>query len=74
MIPYATSLGMSMDAYGKCLALTFLISLILAYPLGWLADVFHPLRMCIASLIGYALVTAGGRGMPGRPRPLRSRW
>ncbi len=60
MIPYANSLGMSMDAYGKCLALTFLISLILAYPLGWLADVFHPLRMCIASLLGYALVTGWG--------------
>lgn len=59
-IPYATSLGMSMDAYGKCLALTFAISLVLAYPLGWLADRFHPLRMAIACLVGYMAVTACG--------------
>lgn len=60
MIPYATSLGMSMDAYGKCLALTFTISLILAYPLGWLSDLFHPLRMAIGCLAGYAVVAAWG--------------
>ena len=60
MIPYARSLGMNMDAYGKCLALTFMISLVLAYPLGWLADFFHPLRMSIACLVGYIAVTAWG--------------
>ncbi len=59
-IPYATSLGMSMDAYGDCLALTFMISLVLAYPLGWLADIFHPLRMGIGCIIGYIAVTAWG--------------
>lgn len=60
MIPYARSLGMSMDSYGKCLALTFAISLVLAYPLGWLADKLHPLRMCMACLAGYLAVTAWG--------------
>jgi MFS family permease len=60
MIPYANSLGMSMDAYGKYMALTFTISLILAYPLGWLADIFHPLRMAIGCLLGYLAVTAWG--------------
>lgn len=60
MIPYANSLGMSMGAYGKCLTLTFAISLGLAYFLGWLSDVFHPLRVSIASLLGYAVVTVWG--------------
>jgi MFS family permease len=60
MIPYARSLEMNMDAYGKCMALTFTISLILAYPLGWLADIFHPLRTGIVCLSGYIAVTAWG--------------
>lgn len=41
-IPFAKSLGVDMDAYGKSLALTFAISLCLSYFLGWLADVFIP--------------------------------
>ena len=59
-IPYARSLGMNMDAYGRCIALTFAISLVLAYPLGWLADLFHPLRMSMVCLVGYIAVTAWG--------------
>lgn len=59
-IPYAKSLDVNMDVYGKFLALTYFISLILAYPLGWMADRFHPLRVSIAALIGYVLVTAYG--------------
>lgn len=60
MIPYAGSLGMGMDYYGKCMALTFTISLVLAYPLGWLCDIFHPLRVSMVCLLGYAAVTAWG--------------
>lgn len=60
MIPYARSLGMNMETYGKCLALSYLISLGLAYFLGWLADVFHPLRVTFATLAGYAAVAAWG--------------
>jgi MFS family permease len=59
-IPYAKSLELSMDTYGKFLALTYLISLCLAYPLGWLADRFHPLSVSIGSLTGYVIVTAWG--------------
>ena len=59
-IPYANHLEVSMDTYGKFLTLTYLISLVLAYPLGWLADRFHPLRVSIAALIGYVLVTGWG--------------
>jgi Na+/melibiose symporter-like transporter len=59
-IPFARSVGVDMDVYGKYLALTFLISLCLSYPLGWMADLFHPLRMAIGTMLGYALVTAWG--------------
>ena len=59
-IPYARSLGVDMDTYGKCLALTFLISLCLSYFIGWLVDAFHPLRMTMASLLGYAAVAGWG--------------
>ncbi|MFA6286019.1 MAG: MFS transporter [Opitutaceae bacterium] len=59
-IPYARSLGMDMTVYGKYLALTYLISLSLSFFLGWLADVFHPLRISIASLACYIVVTAWG--------------
>lgn len=60
MIPYADSLGMDMKYYGKCLALTFAISLLLAYPIGWMCDIFHPLRVSMIFLAGYAAVTAWG--------------
>lgn len=59
-IPYARSLGIGMDVYGRFLALTFLISLGLSFFLGWLADRFHPLRMAMFTLAGYALVSAWG--------------
>jgi MFS family permease len=59
-VPYAKSLDVDMDTYGKSLALTYLISLILAYPLGWLADRFHPLRVSIVALTGYLIVSVWG--------------
>jgi MFS family permease len=49
-LPYAHHVGLDMDRYGKAIALVFLISFSLAYPLGWLADRFHPLRMAIVVL------------------------
>jgi MFS family permease len=59
-IPYAESLGMDMTAYGHCLAVTFTISLVLAYFLGWMADKFHPMRVSMVSLAGYIVVTVAG--------------
>ena len=58
---YAKSVGMSIDSYGKCLALTYTISLVLSYPLGSLADRFHPLRVGIvfSLLYGLAMLWAG---------------
>lgn len=59
-IPYARSLGIGIDVYGRYLALTFAISFCLSYFLGWLADLFHPLRGAIISVAGYGLVTVWG--------------
>ena len=59
-IPFYKSLGVSADLYGKAVALTFAISLTIAYFLGWLCDVFHPLRMSLATLAAYFLVTVFG--------------
>jgi len=59
-IPYAKSLEVDMDHYGKALATTYFVSLTLAYFLGWLADRFHPLRVSIVTMVGYLLVSAYG--------------
>ncbi len=57
---FATSLKMDLGFYANCLALTYSISLVLAYPLGWLADRFHPLRMNITLLLLYSMVSLWG--------------
>ncbi len=49
-IYYAKSIGMSMALFGKCLAITYTISMILAYPIGAFVDRFHPLRVCTITL------------------------
>ena len=57
---YAKSVHMDMATYGKLLALTYLCSLVLAYPLGMLADKLHPLRVSAWIMVLYALSTLGG--------------
>lgn len=59
-LPYANSLGISMDTYGKGLALTYAISLSISYFIGWLVDWLHPLRMTMAAIGGYMLVSIWG--------------
>lgn len=56
---YAREIGLGLDAYGKFLALTYLISLLLAVPVGWLADRLHPLRVGFGAIVLYALAMAG---------------
>lgn len=64
---YAKSLNVSMDDYGRFIAVTFVISLILSWFLGSLADRFHPLRMCMASLLLYVITALlGGIFIQGR--------
>ena len=59
-VRYAESLGMSMKSYGHCLALTYLVSLCLAYFLGALADRYHPMRVSMAALASYLAVSLAG--------------
>lgn len=57
---HARSVGMSDDLFGKSLALSYAISLVLSYPLGILADRFHPLRLGILGMGLYMVVTLFG--------------
>ncbi len=56
----AESFGLTMSSYGKYIVVTYSCSLVLAYPLGWLADRFHPLRVGLFALTAYAVVMAIG--------------
>lgn len=57
---YAKSLAMSMGDFGRMIAFTYVISLVLSYFLGALADRFHPLRMGMLFSLFYALVALWG--------------
>ncbi len=54
---HSESLGINIETYGIYVAITFAISICLAYPLGVLADKFHPTRMAIITLALYAVLT-----------------
>jgi MFS family permease len=49
----AKSYGMSMDLYGKYMVATFTFSFLLAVPIGWLVDRFHPIRVAQVALVLY---------------------
>lgn len=68
-VPYAKSLNISMETYGYYLAITYVISLSLAYFLGSLADRFHPLRVGMAALALYAVVCLWGGFTAGHAGP-----
>lgn len=51
LIYFAKAVHLDLGILGKCFALQLFLSLILAYPLGWLSDRIHPLRLTIISLI-----------------------
>jgi len=57
---FAKSLDMSMATYGKFMAASFVVSLCLAFPLGYLSDRFHPLRTTILALAAYLIVMLWG--------------
>jgi len=56
-VAFSESVGLSNDAYGKLSALQLLLSFAQAYPVGWLCDRYHPLRMTIIALALYAVTT-----------------
>jgi MFS family permease len=55
---YARSVSLGLPAYGECIALTYCFSLVLTYPLGWLADRFHPVRVTFVFVALYGVVMA----------------
>lgn len=57
---FAKSIHMSMDQYGKCNAVMFLISFAMSYPLGALADRIHPIRLSIGALAVYGAICLWG--------------
>lgn len=59
-VPFSKSLDLGMDVYGKCVAATLMISLCISYFVGWLADIFHPIRTSMVALLGYIIVAAWG--------------
>ncbi|EIP97839.1 hypothetical protein OpiT1DRAFT_02289 [Opitutaceae bacterium TAV1] len=66
-VPYAQSLGMSMDFYGKCLALTYAISFVLSCGIGWLVDKFHPLRVSMCAMGSYLVLAMAGSWLATTP-------
>ena len=57
MVFAAEHFGLSLASYGKYMAILFAGSLVMAYPLGWMADRFHATRVGLSCLAIYAAVT-----------------
>lgn len=47
--------GVDAGSFGRAIALTYAISILLAWPVGWLADRFHPLRVGAVTLSLYTV-------------------
>ena len=54
---YAKSVNLSLDTVGKFMALQLLLSLLQAFPAGWLVDRFHVLRVTTAVMVLYTAVS-----------------
>lgn len=59
-IRYAAQLKLADADYGFLVAISYVVSLILAFPLGMLVDRFHPIRMTLMAIILYALTALYG--------------
>jgi len=57
---YAESIGLSLKYVGYSLAATYIVSFVLCYWLGALADRFHPLRIAAVCMVLYGVVSLGG--------------
>jgi Na+/melibiose symporter-like transporter len=56
----AKSYGIETAQYGKFLAISYVCSFALSFPLGWLSDRFHPMRTASTCLAVYALAMTAG--------------
>jgi MFS family permease len=52
--------GLSNADYGVAMAFSYCCSLVLAYPIGWITDRFHPMRTTVTCLAAYGAVMVGG--------------
>lgn len=52
---HAQSLNMDMQTYGTCIAVQFSFALVVAYPIGVLADKYHPFRVSAVALLLYGV-------------------
>ncbi len=59
-LPFAKSINVPVDHYGRLIAGSFVVSLVLAYPLGWLVDRYHALRVGIVTMAIYLVSTIYG--------------
>jgi len=57
---YAKQMGMEMAQFGKINAFCAVASLLLTYPIGALADRFHPIRVAIITMAAHAITTGLG--------------
>ncbi|MGN6727116.1 MAG: MFS transporter [Tepidisphaeraceae bacterium] len=57
---FSLSVGLDNDHYGKYLAYTYVISLFQAYPVGWLVDRYHSLRVCMVAVALHAVAALWG--------------
>lgn len=57
---FAKSLDIGIDVYGKFIAASYVVSLVLAYPMGIFADRFHPVRMAIGCMTLYVAIALWG--------------
>jgi maltose/moltooligosaccharide transporter len=56
LILQARSIGVDLDFYGKTVAVASVVSAVLMYPAGILADRFHPLRVLIGATLAMLLI------------------
>jgi maltose/moltooligosaccharide transporter len=54
----AVSIGLTLDEIGKVAGAAAVVGMLLMYPMGYLVDRFHPLRVMVAAKTGYCLVVA----------------
>lgn len=59
-VNFAKSLGISDGYYGRLTAVYFAVSLLLALPIGWLADKFHPLQLVMVVMLMHAVAAIWG--------------
>ncbi len=55
---YAQALGMSMKDFGFFGAIQLIVSMVQAYPVGWLVDRFHPMRVMLVALVSLVVANA----------------